>query len=155
MTPSGLFLWPWLRFQRWRIGMGFSVHSPFAYHLITDVLRERWPYYAFRTEVTDPAERTLFRVAAFVDPRTVAFPEPCPRLERVVALACPRARQVDKTDEADLTVSLDAIPSDFRALYCARAPQVSAPGAMSFSNGRALVAFRRRNLPAQAFRLDF
>lgn len=35
------------RLQRWRHARGFGIHSPFAFHLITDVVYSKHGYYAF------------------------------------------------------------------------------------------------------------
>ena len=35
------------RLQRWRHARGFGIHSPFAFHLITDVIYSKHAYYAF------------------------------------------------------------------------------------------------------------
>lgn len=35
--------------KRWRNKRGFGVHSPFAFHLITEIIRDKYPYYKFET----------------------------------------------------------------------------------------------------------
>lgn len=39
--------------KRFRNKRGFGVHSPFAFHLITEIIREKYPYYKF--EIIDEA----------------------------------------------------------------------------------------------------
>lgn len=41
--------------KRWRNKRGFGVHSPFAFHLITEIIRDKYPYYKF--EIIDDAVR--------------------------------------------------------------------------------------------------
>lgn len=151
---ASLLAYPFMCVQRARVGRGFSVHSPFAYRFITRVLRERCHYYCFRDELTDADERRLFRVANFLQPRTVAFVDDCPRARRAVALACPAAVEVADPALADLTYSLDSVPASFRALYV-RASRERPADAMIFTNGRTLIALRRPTLPPQRFTLNF
>ncbi|MDE7335064.1 MAG: hypothetical protein K2N10_01970, partial [Muribaculaceae bacterium] len=102
MTWTALFSYPWRRLQMARVGRGFTVHSPFAYHFIRYVLRERLPYYCFRTEVTSRPGRRLFRVANHFNPSTVAYVGSDPEACRIIRLACPRAQRVADPAAADL-----------------------------------------------------
>ena len=72
-----------LRWQCWRHGRGFGVHSPFAYRFITETLRERCPYYAYdRLEAFGRREgpqwltprliRLIFRIINRFQPESVA-----------------------------------------------------------------------------------
>lgn len=54
----------------WR-SRGHGVHSPFAYRFIREVLCERQPYYAYE-HIPSPAQRLLYRVAVFLQPREIA-----------------------------------------------------------------------------------
>ena len=38
---------PFIRLSRFRYRCGYGVHSPFAFSLITDVIYEKMPYYAY------------------------------------------------------------------------------------------------------------
>lgn len=157
MTLRSILAWPLLRLKMFRVGRGFTVHSPFAYRFILGVLRERLPYYAFTREVTSRPGRRLFRVAAFLNPLTVCYlgDAPC-EARRIISIACPRAREINDPAEADLTWLAPGapLPPRFRALYaekCAGLPSE----AMTFTNGCTLIAIRRHGLPHQSFRLKF
>lgn len=50
---------PFIWIARFRHRCGYGVHSPFAFSLITDVIYERRPYYAYR--VLDEKYRVLSR----------------------------------------------------------------------------------------------
>lgn len=141
--------------KRYRVSRGYGVHSPFAYHFITCVLREKLPYYAFREDITDPEERCLFRVANYFRPGRVALVgSGTDRAREVILKACPRV-EFAEDDDADFTYSVNTVPPRFRALYIAKAPDTEAADAMTFSNGKSLIAVRRKGLPSQHFRLDF
>ncbi|MCM1451256.1 MAG: hypothetical protein NC102_03280 [Clostridium sp.] len=58
----------WLK--RYRHSRGFGVHSPFAYRLITECLRERLPYYAY-AEFTGLEQCLAFRLAVFFQPQKI------------------------------------------------------------------------------------
>ena len=147
--------------HRFRVSRGFTVHSPFAYHFITCVLRERLPYYDFSRKVKDPTERLLYRVAAYFDPKTVCCHDP--RLAEVVLMACPHARRVASSQDADLTVvSADELPTTFTILFAPQALKAAfealkaaLPSGMTFTNGHTTIAVRRPGLPRQDFTLNF
>lgn len=141
-----------------RVGLGFTVHSPFAYRFIRGCLRERLPYYAFRREVTDREGRRLFRVAAYFNPQTVCYLGEAAEARRVITLACPRAREVNSGADFTYVGAGAEMPSDFRVVYAEESAKESADtvaDAMTFTNGRVLIAVRRSGLPAQSFRLNF
>lgn len=154
MTLKSLMSWPLLRLKMMRIGRGFTVHSPFAYHFIMTCLREKLPYYAFRKDITDRNGRRLFRVAAYFCPETVCYIGEATEARRIIARACPRAREVSSA--ADFTYAAPAapLPADFNVLYAEAGAEVPS-GAMTFTNGRTIIAVRRHGLPAQPFRLNF
>lgn len=155
MTLKALMAWPLLRLRMMRVGHGFTVHSPFAYRFITCCLRERLPYYAFRRDVTSRAGRRLFRVAAYLCPSTVCYLGPAAEARRIITLACPRAREVTEGAELTYVAAGTPLPADFRTLYAEKCAPVPPSGAMIFSNGRVMIAIRRRGLPAQSFLLKF
>lgn len=154
MTLKAFFAWPLLRLKMMRVGSGFSVHSPFAYHFIIFCLRETLPYYAFQSEVTSRAGRRLFRVAAYFNPRSVCFIGNAAEARRVVSLVCPRAAVVSADADFVYVAPGHALPEDFRVLFAEDCSEIPS-GAMTFSNGRQLIAVRRRGLPAQNFKLKF
>ncbi|MCM1310022.1 MAG: hypothetical protein NC301_03225 [Bacteroides sp.] len=143
----------WLKMMR--VGRGFTVHSPFAYHFIRSCLKERLPYYAFRRDVTTKAGQRLFRVAAYINPAAVCFIGEATEARRIVALACPRAREVS-ADNADLTyvAAGSRQPDDFKALYVEK-PLEAPDDAMIFTNRNTMVAIRRPGLPSQTYLLKF
>lgn len=157
MTLKRVLAWPLLRLQMMRVSRGFTVHSPFAYHFIIRCLRERLPYYAFRHEVTSESGQRLFRVAAYFNPRFIRYIGEHQEAERIVSLACPRAVETAAADELpDFTyvAAGSTLPDDFRVLY-AEDCSLQPPAAMTFTNGRVMIAVRRKGLPAQSFRLSF
>ena len=77
---------PFIRLSRFRYRCGYGVHSPFAFSLITDVIYEKMPYYAYdllkaeqkkrittqRWEKGIPRiNRLLFRLVNKVQPATI------------------------------------------------------------------------------------
>lgn len=48
---------------------GFGIHSPFAFHFVLRVLRERNHYYAY--EYIEKSSRLLFRIACFFAPKKI------------------------------------------------------------------------------------
>lgn len=85
--------------SRYRHGRGFGVHSPFAYRLITEVLRETLPYYDW-DRVTSRRHRLLYRLLCRFRPNAVSAP---PSLEAIVKMASPSAALVSP-GEADFLV---------------------------------------------------
>ncbi len=158
MTRIGSLLKsPLRRLQMARVGLGFTVHSPFAYRFIRRVLREGAPYYCFDSEVTGREARCLFRVVAYFNPASVAYVGSETReARRIVALACPRSVEVANPSEADFVfIAPDAgFPAAFKVAY-ARGRHPRPAGAMTFQGPRALIAVRRHGLPPQSFKLRF
>lgn len=140
-----------------RVGRGFTVHSPFAYHFIHFVLRERLPFYCFRSEVTTKASRRLFRVVNHFNPKTVAYVGSDPEAHYVIQLACPRVQIIDDTAAADFVyvAAGQPLPAYFHTLYAADHRDSLPSGAMTFTNGHTLIAVSRHALPHQSFRLRF
>lgn len=78
-------------FNRYKRSKGFGVHSPFAFYFITNVLRERLPYYAYanielrrnmalnlsarisrhRRVISIKNAKMLFRIACYFNPETI------------------------------------------------------------------------------------
>lgn len=78
-------------FNRYKRSKGFGVHSPFAFHFIINVLRERLPYYAYenierrrnmalnlssrisrhRRVISIKNAKMVFRIACLFNPRTI------------------------------------------------------------------------------------
>lgn len=143
--------------KMWRTGLGFGIHSPFAFGFVNNVLRNRLPFYAFRSEVKTGADQLLFRVVNHFNPHTVALVgDATARAQWVIALCCPNARFGVDPAEADLVYVAPGagVPAEFRVMYAADLP-VPPPDAMTFSNGHVCIAVRRPWLPAQSFLLKF
>lgn len=149
--------------MRWRTAKGFGVHSPFAFHFITRVLRERLPFYDF--EQLPREARLLYRLTDYFCPVTACVvgghAADC---RRVMAMAHRSVRFVDAPSEAQMVVYTE----DAGAAVCAGAEVTIVPAecgealkrcvpahTMTFSNGRVLIAVSRHGLPRQDFRLRF
>ena len=111
-------LWTWL--CRFRYRSGYGVHSPFAFRLITEVIHQEWPYYAYTALMLEEKKRAARESAEWLR-------EPL----RVKRLLFRLANEV----QADYL--LDAGPSAASALYLqaarrkARYRQVSSADALS------------------------
>lgn len=71
------------RYKRWRHGRGFGVHSPLAYDLVMNTLRENYRYYAYETldyrtgatmdsAISKRQIRLIFRLLVRFNPNRVA-----------------------------------------------------------------------------------
>lgn len=84
------------RYKRWRHGHGFGVHSPYAYHMVREVLRPPRSYGYYAYSALQSAElRLLYRILVELRPATVCVCAEGVRrraLEQLVALALPSAR---------------------------------------------------------------
>lgn len=161
MLISRIIKSPLRRLKRYRVGRGFSVHSPFAFYFITRVLREPLPFYCFKSEITGRDERCLFRVVNYFRPATVALigsDADTSRARSVILKACPAATfTAVPSPAADFTYATPGapLPADFKVLYAAGPVAAPPRPAMTFTNGRTLIAVRRPSLPSQAFTLSF
>lgn len=84
---------PLERIRRIRTGWGFGVHSPFAFWLLTEVIRGRYAYYGYE-EIEEALERhpkegalrshclLLLRLAGRLAPETAVLPCDCPAAVR-------------------------------------------------------------------------
>lgn len=163
-----LTLNPLRMYRRWRHSRGFGVHSPFAYHFITEVLRQPLPYYSY-THIGGRTERTIFRIAAFLRPDTVAVAAPR-QVRDAVALAVPRARIITPGEDAAdlLVVDAEAHP-EIKAEAGQHAVIINPEGSpawptlcgamergMTFAGGGILaVAVALPHLPRQHFEVNF
>ncbi len=106
------------RLSTLRHGLGFGVHSPLAYELITAVLPDQPPYYA-DTAISRAApdkrtariQRMVLRLVARFRPATVCCPT---AWRRPVSAADSRVRFVDSPTEADMVVTTRDGGTDIR-----------------------------------------
>jgi hypothetical protein len=154
------------RVRRYRVNHGFGVHSPFAYHFITRVLRETLPYYDFErlsgASIGERDARLLYRTLVFFHPGRVCV---VGRGSDVVKMALPMVTLVNSPADAEMTVwtsSADTLPTDTPLLFVRgarrngwRTLQSRWPGGMTFTNGRVGIAVNRHGLPRQDYRLTF
>ena len=88
----------WL--MRIRHRCGYGVHSPFAFHFLTDVVYERTPYYAYSTldEALPLAHsmrrrkglHLIFRVANWLQPAVAVLPQEAHHTRRYLLAGCRR-----------------------------------------------------------------
>lgn len=162
------------RLRYWRTGHGFGVHSPFAYHFITRVLREALPYYDFeriermKVPMMHRHARLLYRLTDFFHPVTVwVGGEFAEAAKMVVSMARPSVHFVASPMLADMVVH--AKPADDTAILMAKDATVLFDATpcqlkkmketltlgMTFISGSTGIAVCRQGLPRQDFRLHF
>lgn len=98
-------------YKRWRHGRGFGIHSPFAYTLIVETLRDTLPYYKY-DEVDGVGDKnlsaarlkTIFRMIVRFKPETVTISgvRGAEALRKAISLADSRIEFTDNS--ADMTV---------------------------------------------------
>lgn len=102
---SRYILNPFVWLCRFRKRCGYGVHSPYAFHFITDVVYERLPYYAYRPLSAlhsnwvrrlhlrpQKLARLLFRVSNFVHPRRALLLDASPTASAYMCAAVPSAQ---------------------------------------------------------------
>lgn len=155
LSPKRIIRYIQAQIKVFRVDRGFTVHSPFAYRFITRVLRERTPYYHFRSEVTEPWERLLYRVAVYFNPeRICCLGQDAERARQVLRLALPTAKFV--TDNPDFTFcSSGATECDSPVLFAKDTPIDESKFTLTFTNGHLTVAMCRRGTPPQHYFVHF
>lgn len=139
----------WL--MRFRHRCGYGVHSPFAFHFLTDVIYERTPYYAYAAlDATLPASHRfrrrkglhlLLRLANWLQPQVVVLPADASLARTYLQAGC---------RHASLHASLPACGADMVLL---REPDDEAAKAVRDGGVLVLDGLQRhrewlRNLPA-------
>lgn len=129
---------PFIWLSRFRHRCGYGVHSPFAFGLITDVVYEKMPYYAYSSlkkeqkkkvkelgwrKGTRKVNRFLFRLVNRVQPETIVEVG-CPSASSLYLQAAkPSAGYLFASDLSELF--LDAgVPVDFLYLNDDRNPEL-------------------------------
>lgn len=105
------------RYKRWRHGHGYGVHSPYAYHIVREVLRpsDQVGYYAY-TDIHSLCRRCagamsvaeamlLYRILVELHPAKVAVAAGAKAeiIERIVVMALPHSA-LTSAAEADLWI---------------------------------------------------
>lgn len=129
---------PFIWLSRFRYRCGYGVHSPFAFSLITDVVYEKMPYYAYQslqkeqkkmsrerswTKGTKKVNRFLFRLVNKVQPATIVELG-CPSAASLyLQSAKPSAEYLFASDLSELFLDAD-VPVDFLYLNDYRHPEL-------------------------------
>ena len=127
---------PFIRLSRFRYRCGYGVHSPFAFSLITDVIYEKMPYYAYdllkaeqKKRITTQGwekgipriNRLLFRLVNKVQPATIIEVGQPSAASLYLQSAKPSAGYLFASDLSELFLDADT-PVDFLYLNDYRNP---------------------------------
>lgn len=129
---------PFIWLARFRYRCGYGVHSPFAFSLITDVVYEKRPYYAYHslkeeqkkmvrehgwTKGTQKVNRFLFRLVNRVQPATIVEVGRPSVTSLYLQSAKPSADYLFASDLSELFLDADT-PIDFLYLNDFRNPDL-------------------------------
>lgn len=129
---------PFIWLSRFRYRCGYGVHSPFAFSLITDVVYEKRPYYAYQslkeeqkkkvkehgwTKGTQKVNRFLFRLVNRVQPTTIVELGRPSVTSLYLQSAKPSADYLFASDLSELFLDADT-PIDFLYLNDFRNPDL-------------------------------
>lgn len=113
---------PLIWLARFRHRKGYGVHSPFAFHFITDVIYEYHAYYAYsELDNTLPLSmqlrkrrglHLLFRLANHLQPKTIVLPADACQEKRYMRRGCKGANIMSEWPEGEVGLCLLAKPSD-------------------------------------------
>lgn len=118
---------PFVWLSRFRYRCGYGVHSPFAFSLITDVIYEKQPYYAYRSlasaqkkmskeqgwyKGTRKINRLLFRLVNRIQPATIVEVGRPSVSSLYLQSAKPSAEYLFASDLSELFLDTD-VPVDF------------------------------------------
>ena len=112
------------RYSCWRHGRGFGIHSPFAFSLITEVLRQKLPFYGYADISRDRRMRLLYRLVVRFRPRRVMIVSSQPAL--LEATVCRASRLVSLVDSAPDMLVADAVDCSADAIGRLLRPGMSA-----------------------------
>ncbi len=170
----------WLKVPaRWRRSRGFGIHSPFAYDLIVNTLRERrCRYYLYagiesQYKADSKILKLILRLVSRLRPASVSAVGSLADVVTAIARHADSAVITDSPGCPDMLVvtpgaadpSMPSLVGETlaaggtviltdRRLY-ADLSAIALGQSMTFSNGRVLIAAGRRDLPRQHFDLYF
>lgn len=129
---------PFIWLSRFRYRCGYGVHSPFAFSLITDVIYEKMPYYAYASlekeqkrlvrergysRDSQKVNRFLFRLVNKVQPATIVEVGRPSVASLYLQSAKPSAEYLFASDLSELFLDTD-VPVDFLYLNDYRNPEL-------------------------------
>lgn len=129
---------PFIWLSRFRYRCGYGVHSPFAFSLITDVIYEKMPYYAYASlekeqkrlvrergysRSSQKVNRFLFRLVNKVQPATIVEVGRPSVASLYLQSAKPSAEYLFASDLSELFLDTD-VPVDFLYLNDYRNPEL-------------------------------
>ena len=129
---------PFIWLSRFRYRCGYGVHSPFAFSLITDVIYEKMPYYAYASlekeqkrlvrergysSGSQKVNRFLFRLVNKVQPATIVEVGRPSVASLYLQSAKPSAEYLFASDLSELFLDTD-VPVDFLYLNDYRNPEL-------------------------------
>lgn len=129
---------PFIWLSRFRYRCGYGVHSPFAFSLITDVIYEKMPYYAYQSlqkeqkkvfrehgwkKVSKKINRFLFRLVNRMQPATIVEVGAPSATSLYLQSAKPSAGYLFAADLSELFLDAD-VPVDFLYLNDYRKPDL-------------------------------
>ena len=159
-----------------RCSRGFGIHSPFAFDLVQNTLRERSPYYIYDViDTMQPCHRDslklIVRLVCRLRPSSCCVVgDIAPEVGQVIKGTDSGVTFTDASHAAMIIAGHHAQLSPADAIAClerggtivlleASCPSLSADfftdRAMTFSNGRVIIAVGRHDLPHQRFELNF
>lgn len=136
MNPLYYLKRPFIWLSRFRYRCGYGVHSPFAFSLITDVIYEKMPYYAYSQLKAEQKKRImaqgwdrgmqrvnrlLFRLVNKVQPATIIEVGSLSVTSLYLQSAKPSAEYLFASDLSELFLDTDT-PVDFLYLNDYRNP---------------------------------
>lgn len=150
------------RIRDWWRSRGHGIHSPFAFRIVTTVLRERGRYYAYDVIDRHPDAawyKLLFRLICEFEPRRVGGIL-SDNERKVIRMADSRVEFVADgadfivADEVTYPVETVTVVRDLSAMDWERAKHEITDG-MTFTNGKVGLIVPRASLPRQDFRSRF